>query len=49
MKIYNIVLHTYPHNPWKFQVISARAFLVMQFGSQQQFARPRLQHFLKNT
>ena len=33
----------------KFQVISARIFLVMQFGIQQQFARPRLQHFLQNT
>jgi len=49
MKIYNNVLHTYLHNLWQFQVTSARTFLVMPFGSQQQFAEPRLQHFLQNT
>jgi len=48
MKIYNNVLHNYLHNLWKFQVISARTFLVMPFGIKQQFARIRLQHFLEN-
>ena len=48
MKIYNNVLHTYPHNLWKFQVILARTFLVMLFGIKQQFARLRVQHFLEN-
>jgi len=38
MKIYKNVFHTYAHNSWKYQVISAWTFLVMQFGSQQQFA-----------
>jgi len=27
----------------------SKNFLVMQSGTQQQFARPRLQHFLQNT
>ena len=47
MKIYNIVLHTYPHNPGKYQVILARTYLVMQFGIQQHFTK--LQHFWQNT
>ena len=46
MKIYNNVLHTYPHNPWKFQVIWARTFSVKELVIQQHFARPRLQYFL---
>ena len=33
MKIYHIFLHTYPRNLWKFQVIWARTFLVMQILS----------------
>jgi len=45
MKIYNNILHTYLHNLWKFQVISARTFLVMLFGIKQQFASLRLQNF----
>ena len=45
MEIYNNVLHTYLHNPWKFHVIGARTFLVMQFVIQQRFAKPRPQHF----
>jgi len=48
VKIHDNVLHTYPHNLRKFQVISARTFLVMLFGIKQQFARLRLQHFLEN-
>ena len=49
MNICNNVLHTYPHSPWKFQVMWVRTFLVMQYGIQQQCARPRLQLFLQNT
>ena len=45
MKIWNNVLHAYPHNPSNFQVIWARKFLVMQFVTQQHFANPRLHHF----
>jgi len=48
MKIYNNVLHTYLHNLSNFQVITTRTFLVMLFGTKQQFAWLRLQHFLEN-
>jgi len=49
MHIYNNVLHTYPHNPWKFHRLWASTFIVMWFGVQQHFARPSLQHFLQIT